>query len=733
MGRTILNRPSISKKEVKEVMQFTGLRCHINGASYRKALIRGEQGQILVNESAFNLGTCESALKRAVSSHGGDIYRRLRESQRGIVIVSDRPPGSTHVRGSGLTKYGPSPLRPESGWDAASLEICDQRSRLINADQERYMKKFDDMLSTAKDPVDEMLLKWEVVQSKTGGGYDNSKIYDIYRTAFKFAEKQSHVPKFDPHTWDMIVASCLDLKQHFINQGMRTESLSPTPFYRVRADQNTDGMIGFPVFERGNLPFSVKIARAIKSVTNVNLQDYVGTMIHDEETGFQGKFRNQDAIAAMLDSMDVSLDTIFPIVTILARIQRHGYKIEDGKVVMKDGKARAVFPPDMVTGSIGAMVGDAWQKELMRAKIPDYPSLMNPEDRNAVLFDLVSRAKSKGYVCLSTDESQYDATLSNDVMATILDIVVRPFFKREFDPWIDATIVSLCFKALLFPQQALEAIEGDVTMLERASQIRTNILIPCLRGGLISGHKMTMSVGSMYGSVMCQRVLAYKRGYSTPPDLLTGVMAGDDNVTVVPRDAVDLSTAESAYSWLSAIYAELGMEVNPSKQIHIVHDDEPLTIFLQTAYHAGSNVRGEGSTARNLAAVSFAERFKNLNMPLQIIAQISVMNNAWSSRFVKEGITEWLSDDRYLTFLLQSQGSEAWKTLIEQAGGLNELLTLPEFGAFSFNVDTTKLKEGKVLPIIPIMVDVARSMPTVEMTDGRHLADGRDSSDDPEN
>lgn len=694
------------------MLKNTGLGCSIVGASYRKAFTKGVQGQTLVNESALDLDLCERTFRRAVSAHGGDVWRRVHASQKRIGTNSDRPLGSTPVRGNGLALYGPPRTRPQSGWSITDRNIFDKRNTLINAKQTSYYEVWRKLLSEAGDESDRAILDWEMQQTLTGGGYDNGEIYATYQTAIKFADNQKNLPELDPQQWEFIVASCHDLREHFVNCGMRLGSLSPAPYGHVRAEQDKDGVIGFPIYEKGNLEFSPKIARAIKSVAEMDLSRYIGTIVEDPDTGYVGKFRNQDAIAVMLDGLTVGMHNCAPLVTIFARTQRHGYKTQDGVLVPKDGKNRAVFVPDAIHGGIGAMVGKAFQQAIQASDVKDFPGLMKPQDRHDAIFQMVKQAAENGFVVLSTDESQYDSTLLNSVMATIVDLVIRPFFKPEWSAWIDATIASLTYKVLVFPDAALYYLEGGKSELSKSRPIRGSILVPCLRGGLISGHQLTATMGSMYGRVTCQKTLAYEMNYTVPSTMQDGFMVGDDNITPVPRAMVDLSSAEGTYGKISEIYGKYGIQVNTSKQIHVVSGDEPLCIFLQTAYHAGLNIKGEGSAARPLASVSFSEYNDRYPMTLQLLGQISVMNNAATSRYSKEAVRMWLDDDPLLTYLFQIHGSEAWRVLIDHAGGVDALLSLPETGAFAFAVDRETIIRGESPPIVAIISDVARTMDT---------------------
>lgn len=706
----------------------------IDELSIDRALQVGANGYVHVNSQAFDLDPCSAVWRRTLASTGGDRYRTVEASQGRVILNAIRPLGNTYVRGSGFVRYGaPEKLNKKGGnFTEEQLARIEQRYDLIEKDQEHYQSVFQGILDGATTPQDKVLAELEMHQVLTGGGFDNTTRYDTYETAFNFALKQKALEPLDDTRQAYVVASCIELREWFRAQGVGYETLEPSPYEIVRADQNTDGTIGFPIFEPGGREFSQKVARGIKAAYGVNLYDMIGTHVDDRSSGYSGKARNLDAISALLKQTIFSVSNMAPLITIFPRIQKHGFKLKDGKPVAKPGKARAVFAPDAVWGGVHAMIGDAWQKALMRAKVRDFPSLFNPEEQAADVFQLVSDAMRNGFVVLSTDESQYDATLMNDVMATIMHLVVKPFFKKEYHRMVDLATLCLMFKVLVFPDNFISAqvSEGKIpeNYQDMTPRIKGSYLVPCVNGGLISGAKLTHIMGSMYGRVVCHKCFQKEMGYEVPKTILDGVMAGDDNAMLVLASLVDLSSPEAAYSEVERIYKLYGLEVNPAKQIHIVYNDEPLTVFLQKAYHCGLRIKGVGSAARQLVGVDFSEHGPELSMEEQWIGQLSVMNNGWNSPFIDTAVEEWLKQDAELLSLFHNYGLEAWDMLIEQAGSDTDALKSIGRSAYAYAEDADEIIQDIALKIVPIVARVAQRMDVAhEEGRGQLEADDTDS------
>jgi hypothetical protein len=289
------------------------------------------------------------------------------------------------------------------------------------------------------------------------------------------------------------------------------------------------------------------------------------------------------------------------------------------------------------------------------------------------------------------------------------------------------------FKVLVFPDNFISAqvTEGKIpeNYQDLTPRIKGSYLLPCVNGGLISGAKLTHIMGSMYGRVICHKCFQKEMGYTVPKTILDGVMAGDDNAMLVLASMVDLSSPEAAYKDVEAIYKLYGLEVNPAKQIHIVYNDEPLTVFLQKAYHAGLRIKGIGSAARQLVGVDFSEHGPELSMEEQWIGQLSVMNNGWNSPFIDVAVEEWLGQDAELLSLFQNYGQKAWDMLIEQAGNDTDVLKSIGRSAYAYAEDADEIIQDIALKIVPVVSRVAKSMPAVhEEQRSAAEADDTDSS-----
>lgn len=689
----------------------------------KRLLQRDESGFVSINEDALDMNMISDRFAYGLSSHGGNLYGRVKATDERVSKNARRPEGSTPVRGSGMRMFGPPVgLGSEEGTlsreDEAKLSA---RRDAIRASQHDNYEAMREHMYASDDQRLKCIADCEMHQLITGGGYDNTSPTDYYTTIWKFVHRAGQLPPLDEDVRQAIVEACRQFRDALVGWGLRLNSLKPTPFVKVRVDQSQlskDGTMGWPVLKKSMQPFTENEARAIRSQYDIDLGSMVGAEINDGY-GYVGPARCCDAIAEVIRTYNYTPNNMIPLFVLFQRIQRHGWKDLDS-VEPKPGKARAIYVPDVVWGGgVGAMVGDAWQRALEDAKVPCFPSLMNPDDQRSTVSKMVEVAAANGFAVLSADESGYDQSLRSDVMATIMENCVKPFFEESYHDVVDLATLSLVYKVLMTDEAAFSRVpkEDPGEVLDRMVVRDKHCLIPVIHGGLVSGHKLTMAMGSMYGHVVLQRA-AHILNSITPPDgLLPGVMAGDDNCVVWPIEALDMSSEAAAYQPLSVLYASMGIEVNPNKQLWVVYEGEPVTQFLQKIYHSKLEIRGVGSACRCLQQVPYSEYSPTkLNAAEQALAQISVMENGADNPFIEEAIRLWLRTDPRLLNLFQTYGLAAWEVLINQANMddtdvSRAVLNLEAKGATGSQQSPEDLANEIKLNIVPIIARVAASEP----------------------
>lgn len=689
----------------------------------KRLLQRDESGFVSISEDALDMNMISDRFAYGLSSHGGNLYGRVKATDDRVAKNSRRPEGSTPVRGSGMRQFGPPVgLGAEEGsLSREEATKLDARRIAIRESQSDNNVAMRDHMYATDDQRLKCIADCEMHQLTTGGGYDNTTTTDYYTTIWNFVHRAGQLPQLDDSARQAIVDACQSFRDHLVSCGLRLNSLTPTPFVKVRVDQSQlskDGTMGWPVLKKSMQAFTENEARAIKSQYDIDLQHLVGAEVNDGY-GYVGPCRCCDAVAEVIKTYNYSPDNMIPLFVLFQRIQRHGWKDMDS-MTPKSGKARAIYVPDVVWGGgVGAMVGDAWQRALEDAKVPDFPSLMNPEDQKTTIMRVVELAAANGCIMLSADESGYDQSLRSDVMATIMENCVKPFFEERYHDVVDLATLSLVYKVLMTDEAAFSRVPkedpGDV--LDRMVVRDKHCLIPVTRGGLVSGHKLTMAMGSMYGVVVLQRATHIRAGVTLPDDLLPGFMAGDDNLIVWPKENVDMSSEATAYQQLSELYGSLGIEVNPNKQLWVVYEDEPVAQFLQKIYHSKLEIHGIGSACRCLQQVPYSEYSPTkLNTAEQALAQISVMENGSDNPFIEEAIRLWLRTDPRLLNLFQTYGLAAWEVLINQANMEDidvsrAVLNLEAKGATGSQQSPEDLANQIKLNIVPIIARVAASEP----------------------
>jgi hypothetical protein len=664
------------------------------------------------------------AFKKSLGSNPGqgNLYASLRNVSRRVTKNAIRPEGSSPVRGSGMLKFGPpiglSSEVAEKEKDAKKLE--DRRDK-IRKDQLSNREAMVSYMDTFRD--DERLAciaDCEMHQITTGGGYDNTTPEEYFAQAVKFCVTAETLPPVDADMRAAVVDACLELRDQLIADGMRLNSLKPTPFVKVRTDQainSTDGVMGFPFLKHGKDPFTEKECRAVKSVYQVDLSWMLAGDI-DDGYGYKGPARCMDAVGQLLSEVNYDLNQMLPFYVGFQRIQRHGWKelAEDG-VVAKDGKVRLVSVPDVVWGGgVGAMVGDAWQKEVEEKQVKCFCGYFEPEKQAEVIFEMCKTAAENDCIVLSTDESQYDASLKADILATIFNLVVKPFFEEAYHPLVDMTAISLICKVMVVDAEGYHSVKdvaGSDELIKM--EVKDWVLVFVAGGGMPSGHKMTSQGDSLYGMVTVVKAPRRLMNCRLPREIThDGCMLGDDCLKVERRDAYDTTNEETVYGQLSEVLARFGITVNPAKQLWVVYGDEPVAQFLQKIYHFALNIKAVGSASRVLQQVDFSENSPvNLTTEEQAVAQISVMQNGYNNPFIGKAIEIWLSSDPGLTYLFQTLGLSAWDYLIGKVSpdNVKSVLHLETRGGNSTPQSATEVSNNISLEIVKVIADTAAGMP----------------------
>lgn len=697
----------------------------------------------IVSTDAISLDAAEQVLHRATTktSRGGNIYPRLRSNDLALRKKSSRPKGSTPVRGTGFALFGPPPdlsKYGETNRDAAVASMAaklKQRSDKIDAWQldmsQRYLEHIEQNL---RSPEDQLILEVERHQSTTGGGYDNASVAGFVSGTKNFITKSYALPDITPEGWALINKGIDDLLHDLQEQGITLGTLEPTPYVKVRLDQDAfsnDGTIGFPVYDKGMSPASSDLVEVFRKVYGVDL----GYMLADDVFDgydYRGPCRVCDLISELCRKTNFSISQSDMLFSIFERVQRHGYKsLQPGNIEAKPGKQRTIWIPDARWGAVHAMIYDAVMKEFERVLPLEYPSLMNPSDRTDSLVALMHLALQHGGVLLSVDESQWDATLRADVMALIHERIVKPLFKPEFHALVDAACVVYCYKILLIadPLWREGAAEADAETNALVESVTRNYkgwdLIKVING-LASGLKGTMWMGSTYNLAACQYPMAYRMGYEPIPHRGRG--AGDDALLLVVYDKPITmeTTMEEAYQPIEAAYSEIGVVVNPAKQLWVLGKApdgsvQPVGQFLQKIVHPTLSVQGQGSPMRSLlSAVTSESQPYKLSMPEQAIAEISVMENGADGKFALKSCELLLDSDPKLTNLFQTYGDKAFKVLVTQMKltgderknreRLIRILGLESKGGSRFGANAEQTVAEMSSRIVPLFVQAAATM-----------------------
>lgn len=677
-----------------------------------------EYGALIPNRDRLRMELVADQMSRQLKADTG-LYRKMTDMYaRTDVDFTDNPAGNTPTLGAGLKRYGKRPLNVSfkdrvgilTSETSSVRKSLDKRERKIAADQRVYMNLHESCRPPEGEDTANVCWLVEGDQVMTGGGFDNNKIGDVQKSALNFVTTGNTNVEFGSNQFSkLVVEGALELRARLEQAGLRPGSLKPAGCSEVRMNQDNDGLIGFPVYDHGWKELTKEVATRLLIQSGVDCRHLVGARAIDPRTGEPTTTRVIQGISYVLDRLVISDPASLPsIVTLLARIQKHGWKEENGELVPKKSKTRSVYPNAALAGMIEAMVGTPIIKELQRLKVPFMPSLQDKPTRVQMIKDLYRAGRAAGYEWLSLDESAYDATVIGGALATMLYYTFRPFFNAQYYDWFDFAIYCLVYKYLV-TDTALDRINEVEFNAARDSGPWVEVkpfTVFGMTDGLISGAKLTHVGGSYYGGAVIHYAMPKMMGFEP----FIGVQAGDDCLWAYPVDKVDYTSMEGTYGPVEEAAHMLGIDINKTKQVWHVVKGELVNIFLQDTFHETTDTWGVGSIFRPLTAVFFSERDKGLSIAEQLMAEISRMEQGNDSPFAAEGVREWLSREEFIGLLFKEYGVSAFNKIVESVGdSVEEIAKRIDVGSFTFGVSKEDMENGS-LKILPIIAEVASGM-----------------------
>lgn len=696
-------------------MDGLGLRFRKGFDSYFK---QDKFGSFIPNPENLHMELAMEKVQRQLSSDTGLARRMSDIYYRTDVEFTDNPLGNTHVIAAGVKLFGVRPLKKKSfedrlrrikgsEKDEKQLRARERRLENFQSNVLALHKKLKDAVTT---DADNLLWQVEGDQALTGGGFDNNKVGEVHKAALKFVVKSSAKIDYENSVLSqLVVEGALELRDYLKSKGLREGSLKPEGIRAVRFEQDKDGMMGFPIYAKSQAALDRDQATRLLIETGVDTRSFVGTMVTDKFTGKQYSYRIVDAIGYILDRSILGPTDLLSLVTLLARIQKHGRKLTGpGKFEAKPGKTRAVYPNAAIPGAIEAMTFSSFNDKLQELKVDIMPSLQTREIRGGMIWDNLVKAISQNYDYLAADWSQYDATVKGAILATIIQLAVKPFYNAAYFDWVDASTYILVYKYLI-TDEALDRINAEE--FNEANSVAKNVranryIIYGLVDGLISGAKFTHVGGSLYGEVVIHRCIPRLCNHEP----IFGAQAGDDTLLGWPKEAIFSDSVERTYTPIMEAAKQFGLELNPSKQIFHQFDGEVVKVFLQEVYQHNLNIKGIGSIFRPYDAVFFSEHDRGLSVAEQEMATISRMNQGYDNPFVHQVVEDWFKHDELIGVLFKEYGKGAFNVLIKASGiDADSLFKNIDVGSFNFGIDRDQAINGNI-PILEIAADVAREM-----------------------
>lgn len=632
-----------------------------------------------------------------------------------------RPYGSTPRVAGGIKLFGQTPskklkfkgkIEAVSGGPSNFLSQCEKAGRKISEWVKQKVRLVDSL--EASDEKLELLKAIEAYQVKTGGGYDNTEMFSITKSLLGFLEHSSHDIELNDSLSDIIMQEILAVRDMLKQQlGIPEGSLRITSYNIVRYLQDSDGMLGWPLYIKARVELTKETVKRLLAETGVDASHLVGATVVDESDGKPRPAYTVDAVAYCMDNMSIRAVDVAAIITTLARIQRHGYKEENGELVPKGGKARSVSPNAAISGAEEAMAFTAFLAACKDAKVPWLPSLQDYDTQVQLIREWYeNNLVPNNARALAADWSGYDKTVKGCILASVVYYCIRPFYHKDDWKWIDLAIVSLVFKYFIVSDVAASAADKETWEYIKKNmpiyEFTPGFYIVGTYNGLGSGAKLTHVGGSLYGEVCIHRVIPKLLDWEF---ILYGPQAGDDTSLATSMSHIDPTSMENTYAPISEAAAKLGLELNPSKQFwYVSKSGEPVNVFLQKSYHYDLDIWGIGTGARYITAWPFAEHDKGLSVVEQYIGVVSKFNNGWNCPFIKVYIQDWLSEDALALSVFKEYGVKALDFLLAELGEMNlqDLSSRLDL-TYNWGMSAKQLKEGKA-PIIPIIAEVAEGM-----------------------
>lgn len=685
--------------------------------SFDKYFERDSFGSYIPKPKSLQMERAKEQLGRQLKTDTGFYSRLAAIYERTDVWFTNNPLGNTPTLGVGLKLFGKRPLNVKKGQAFAQLKgtntplslQLEKRQRKILAIHNELAGVFDNIKPTIKDAAEQLLYDVESDQILTGGGFDNNHVGEVHKSALNFITVSStHDDYADSVLSSIVVEGSLWLRDLLHSYGIPFGSLGPMGATQVRAEQDHDGMFGFPVYAPGNDPLDVDLATRLLILYGVDTRPFVGTDVTDSNTGVHYKFRVIDAAAYLLDNKVFTYEELLSLVTLLARIQKRGWKMEGSELVAKPGKTRSVYPNAFIPSVIEAMIMAPFNDKLKEVKAPIMPSLQDKQTRVGIIKKQIIDAIQNGFDYLAADWSKYDASVVGAILATIIQLGVKPFFNSKYHFWIDVATYILTYKYLILDRNLAQINRDDYDEAVKIAPHAEvgNYDLFGLVDGLISGARFTHVGGSLYGEVTIHWGIGRLLGWEPIP----GAQAGDDTLMGVPLDRIDPTDVHKTYDPIEQAAAKFNLKMNVSKQIWHQQAGEIVKVFLQDSYHYNTNVWGVGSIFRPADAVWVSEHEKGLSIAEQLMAEIARMNQGADSPFVKPVVEWWLSKERFLGSLFKREGVNGFKVLIDTIGAsITDIAKRIDVGSFSFGVSKDDMENG-TLPILQIMADVAANM-----------------------
>lgn len=518
----------------------------------------------------------------------------------------------------------------------------------------------------------EAMIAIEVDSIGKKGPYDNGSEQTAINTCDSVLSAAANIKDY-PMELDATMEECLNRRaeeyKRYVHADFHIDLDSLIPYLQKKGLSDT--MRGFPFLSSGDKPLDLVCGEA--SLLMFRHVKGFGITMDDVSAWVKAKMTIDEFVVRVLKHLQndlglklsewYSLDHAFIVPISRDQGSSFKFKFSGSDLEMEDERGKLKYR--LVT-PISAFVQNymiAATMDLVDAapKTEGRIGLQEPAINDSRMSEFIANAKALDRILISSDFSDYDATLPgwnmNYEAAMYASLYDDPLVKDA----MSMAGVVICQKLVfmttspsnkdkpydLFKSWLMTMIKGDKRFAlrkwaktakgNRNKSLRQSMrdeaaekadfvcrLMYVYRGWLCSGFVLTNTIGSDCTLAYARYITPYymnKHGAMILPETpLNAIASGDDCVQEVPLEMYNRLGYMGVLKAIEEGAAEVPVVINAKKQLNILYQGYPLVDFLQKVYvqmHDIENQKAYNKFLRQAPALPYKERYSPLYLLLQ--------------------------------------------------------------------------------------------------------------------